>query len=562
MTLATLLEQKVFPKVLKPGRYVGGEMGAQIKTWDPNAIKVAIGYPDLYEVGMSSRGIQIVYQVLNRLSDVLCERFFSPAGDLEKILIEEKIPLFSLENKKPLAEFNFLGFSLQHESVYTNFLNVLHLSGIPFTTKERVEKGGFPFVFAGGPAVSNPLPLADFLDFVILGDAEEVLPELINLYGKENKSDPYEFFKKIADLPGIYVPSLNNKAQKRTLTLEKINLSPTEEVIPLVDTVHYRANLEIMRGCPMFCRFCHASYTNKPERIKKIDALEEEALKLVKESGYGELGLASLSSGDYPGIVDLSKRLSAKLKSTHIKISLPSLRADSMTPELAKVIQENYRSGFTLAPEAGSQRLRNVIRKEITEDDILNAIDFALQARTINFKLYFMIGLPTETDADLQAVIDLSQKIKQKIKHNSRINVTFSFSTFVPKPHTPFQWAGMISEDEIKRKQLFLKQNLTDRQFKMRWHDSRQSIFEGMLSRGDRSLGAVVLKAWQKGCRFDAWGDQFKYDLWLQALNECNLKIEDLTGAWDLDETLPWENIDMGLGVHFLKSEYEQALAV
>jgi radical SAM superfamily enzyme YgiQ (UPF0313 family) len=301
--------------------------------------------------------------------------------------------------------------------------------------------------------------LAGTLDFVILGDAEEVLPELIDLYRKEKTANKYEFLKKLTSVPGIYVPSLNNKAQKRTLVLDKFNLSPTEEVIPLVDTVHYRANLEIMRGCPMFCRFCHASYTNKPDRVKKIDALEEEALKLVKESGYGELGLASLSSGDYPGIVDLSKRLSAKLKSTHIKISLPSLRADSMTPELAKVIQENYRSGFTLAPEAGSQRLRNVIRKEITEDDILNAIDFALQARTINFKLYFMIGLPTETDADLQAVIDLSQKIKLKIKHNSRINVTFSFSTFVPKPHTPFQWAGMISEEEIRRKQLFLKQN-------------------------------------------------------------------------------------------------------
>jgi radical SAM family uncharacterized protein len=561
MSLNALLEQKVFPKVLKPGRYVGGEMGAQIKPWDLSMIKVAIGYPDLYEVGMSSRGIQIVYQVLNRFPDVLCERFFAPAGDLEQILIDEKIPLFSLETKQSLADFNFLGFSLQHESVYTNFLNVLHLSGIPFTTKERFDKGGFPFVFAGGPAVSNPLPLADFLDFVILGDAEEVLPELIDLYRKEKTANKYEFLKKLTSVPGIYVPSLNNKAQKRTLVLDKFNLSPTEEVIPLVDTVHYRANLEIMRGCPMFCRFCHASYTNKPDRVKKIDALEEEALKLVKESGYGELGLASLSSGDYPGIVDLSKRLSAKLKSTHIKISLPSLRADSMTPELAKVIQENYRSGFTLAPEAGSQRLRNVIRKEITEDDILNAIDFALQARTINFKLYFMIGLPTETDADLQAVIDLSQKIKLKIKHNSRINVTFSFSTFVPKPHTPFQWAGMISEDEIRRKQLFLKQNLTDRQFKMRWHDSRQSIFEGLLTRGDQSLGGVVLKAWQKGCRFDAWGDQFKYELWLEALNECGLSIEKLTRAYDLNEKLPWENIDMGLGVHFLKSEYEQALA-
>jgi radical SAM superfamily enzyme YgiQ (UPF0313 family) len=537
-------------------------MGAQVKRWSENAIKVAIGYPDLYEVGMSSRGIQIVYQVLNRLPDVLCERFFSPAGDLEQILINEKIPLFSLESKCSLADFNFLGFSLQHESVYTNFLNILYLSGIPFTSKERFAKGGFPFIFAGGPAVSNPLPLADFLDFVILGDAEEVLPELIDLYRREKNADKQEFLKKLTFIPGVYVPSLNNLAKKRTLALEKFNLSPTEEVIPLVDTVHYRANLEIMRGCPMFCRFCHASYTNKPERIKKIDALEEEALKLVKESGYGELGLASLSSGDYPGIVDLSKKLSAKLKSTHIKISLPSLRADSMTPELAKVIQENYRSGFTLAPEAGSQRLRNVIRKEITEDDILNAIDFALQARTINFKLYFMIGLPTETDDDLQAVIELSLKIKERIKHNSRINVTFSFSTFVPKPHTPFQWAGMISESEIRRKQLFLKQNLTDRQFKMRWHDSRQSIFEGLLTRGDQSLGAVVLKAWEKGCRFDAWGDQFKYDLWLEALEECNLTVESLTQPYDLNQKLPWENIDMGLGVHFLKAEYQEALGL
>lgn len=236
--------------------------------------------------------------------------------------------------------------------------------------------------------------------------------------------------------------------------------------------------------------------------------------------------------------------------------------SDSMTPELAKVIQENYRSGFTLAPEAGSQRLRNVIRKEITEDDILNAIDFALQARTINFKLYFMIGLPTETDDDLQAVIELSLKIKERIKHNSRINVTFSFSTFVPKPHTPFQWAGMISESEIRRKQLFLKQNLTDRQFKMRWHDSRQSIFEGLLTRGDQSLGAVVLKAWEKGCRFDAWGDQFKYDLWLEALEECNLTVESLTQPYDLNQKLPWENIDMGLGVHFLKAEYQEALGL
>jgi radical SAM superfamily enzyme YgiQ (UPF0313 family) len=560
MPTATL-EYEILPKVTKPARYTGGEMGQIKKDWGKTRFKFGIGYPDLYEVGMSSRGVQIIYFLLNQLSNVLCERFFSAAQDMEAILIEKNLPLFSLESHTPLKDFNFLGFSLQHESVYTNFLNVLKLSHIPLTTAERLKTPGkFPYIFTGGPCVANPLPLEPFVDFVLIGDGEELIPELLNCAEKYS-DDPKVFFQKLSEIEGVYVPSLKNPVKKRTLSLENFHKTPNEHIIPLIDTIHYRANIEVMRGCPKFCRFCHASYTNKPERQEKVEKLIPLASETLKKTGYSELALSSLSTGDYEYIVPLAESITQTFKDQHIKVSLPSLRADSITPQLLKAIQSNYRVGLTLAPEAGTQRLRDVIRKDISEEDILSSIQMAVTAGTTRIKLYFMIGLPTETDADIAGIIELSHKIKNLISRNRRISVTFNMSSFVPKPHTPFQWAAQMSMEELDRKQKFLAAHLTDHQFKFRWHDRRMTMFEGFISRGGSEMAPVILKAFEKGCRFDAWQEHFQFDKWMEALSECGINLEDKLKSLDLEDPLPWDHIDMGLGKHFLKQEYQKALA-
>lgn len=562
-----ILEEKILPAVSRPARYIGTELNSVHKEWNSTDIKVCLAYPDIYEVGMSNLGIQILYNILNNKKETLAERTFAPWPDMEARLREDNLPLFSLESIKPLAEFDLIGFSISHELLYTNILTILDLSRIPARSKDRDHS--YPIICAGGPSVFNPEPFADFFDFIFIGEAEEAITEIVDTIRSNKNHKKQELLKKLSEIEGVYVPDFNEKVKKRYLKDLNQNSYPLKPIVPYLNIVHDRATLEIMRGCPRSCRFCQAKYIYSPVRTKNIDILTKQAEEILKRSGFDEISLLSLSSSDYPKIEELARKLADELKKKKISISLPSLRTDTFSLNLVTEILKVRPTGITLAPEAGTQRLRNVINKDLTEEDIINGTSNAFERGADSIKLYFMIGLPTERKEDLEAIAELSRKIlytgreiaKKQGRNPKRIKLTVSLSTFAPKPHTPFQWERQITPEETLGKQKFLKNAIRERAIELRWHDAYASMLEGVFARGDRPLSKVIERAWELGARFDAWSEHFNFKIWEKAFAECGTDPYAYLNERNINEPLPWDFIETGTPKAIIKEEKIKAYA-
>ncbi|MGB9839314.1 TIGR03960 family B12-binding radical SAM protein [Thermovenabulum sp.] len=577
---------RILLRVSKPTRYTGNELNSVKKVEGEFKVRVALAFPDVYEVGMSHLGLRILYHLLNEREDVFAERVFAPWVDFEEQMRKEKIPLFSLESKTPLKKFDFIGFSLQYEMSYSNILNMLELSGIPIKSRDRKDKD--PLIMAGGPCAFNPEPLSDIIDFFVIGEAEEVIHEIIDLYvysRNKNNFNRMDFLLKLAQIEGIYVPSLYEPVYNENGTLKEIkplykNLPakikkrvvkdldkayyPTKIIVPYMDIVHDRAVLEIFRGCTRGCRFCQAGMIYRPVREKNVKTLHNLAKRIIENTGYEEVSLASLSTSDYSSLRELVEILTDEVRNCAVGLSLPSLRIDSFTIDIAKKIQEIKKTGLTFAPEAGTQRLRNVINKGVTEEDLLCSVRGAFLAGWNNVKLYFMIGLPTETYEDLAGIADLAKGVireYREIKGNTKgVQVTVSTSVFVPKPFTPFQWESQIPLQEVENRQNFLKKNLKGPGINYNWHDSKLSYLEAVFSRGDRKLGEVLIKAHKKGCKFDGWNELFSFEKWMEAFKEANID-PDFYALREREEKecFPWEIIDPGIDREFLWEERKKS---
>ena len=543
----------ILPLVMKPSRYTGGELNAVTKPWDTVRLKTAIAFPDVYEVGMSNLAIQIIYGILNEQPDILCERVFSPWADMEAQLREQKIPLFSLESKRPLSDFDLIGISLSYELSFTNALNLLDLGGIPLESAARDER--FPLIFGGGHAAFNPEPVSDFFDFFIIGEIEDLLLEITTLllqytegYRDQRGISKAELLERLSKIEGVYVPSLRNPTRRHMVKDLNAAYVPTRPLVPLLAPVQDRAVIEIMRGCYHRCRFCQAGYVMLPKRERSVEVLTDQARQILKNTGYEELSLLSLSSGSYSQIEPLTVALDSLCTRKKVSLAIPSIRMDTITQPVVDVIQKFKKTSLTLAPEAGTQRLRDLLNKNISDEDIMRAIDIARRSGAKSAKLYFMIGLPTETEADLQGIVDLAYRLRKYLP------ITISVSNFIPKPHTPFQWEPQASFAEIARKQAFLKSRIKGSHLSLRWHDSKLSVLEGVFARGDRSLGKLIKRAWELGCRFDAWDDQLKWECWIQALKEANPSATDDESLFQPylreraeTEPLPWDMIETGV---------------
>lgn len=580
------ITDEILSSVTKPARYVGGEINQILKNLDDVNIRFAICFPDVYEVGMSHLGIKILYHKINERKDCFCERAFAPWTDMEERMREKDIPLYSLETKDELSKFDMVGFTLQYEMSYTNIINMLNLSKIPILSKDRHEG---PFVVFGGPCGYNPEPLAEIGDFFILGEAEEVIDEVLDIYNawKEKKAGREEFLEAISKIEGVYVPSFydieynDDGTIKRRIRkkewypdvikkriIEDLNESyyPEKLIVPLTEIVHDRVMLETFRGCTRGCRFCQAGMIYRPVREKKRDRLLEQADKLLKSTGYDEISLTSLSICDYSDIKNLVLDLMEKHEKKRVGVSLPSLRIDSFSVDLINEIQRVRKTGLTFAPEAGSQRMRDVINKGVTEDDLIRSVKSAFESGWSTIKLYFMIGLPNESMEDVEGISDLSNKVVDvyksipKDKRKKGLSVTVSTSSFVPKPFTPFQWEPQDSRDELIKKQQFLKEKIKNKYITYHWHETPVSFLEAVFSRGDRRLTPVLIKAWQKGCKFDGWQEHFKMDTWIEAFRECGVAPEFYAyRKRDYNEVLPWDFIDIGVNKEYLKAENEKA---
>ncbi|MBE8950817.1 MAG: TIGR03960 family B12-binding radical SAM protein [Quinella sp. 3Q1] len=570
---------KNFFELTKPARYTGGEFNSVTKNFDVTPCRIALALPDVYEVGMSNLGLAILYSILNRRADTLCERVYAPWIDAEKILREENLPLFALESQRPVREFDFLGFSLQYEMIYTNVLNMLDLAKIPLHSAQRVDE---PFIIGGGPCVYNVEPVADFFDFFIVGEAEEVFGEVVEKFIAWKNSGKVggrkNFLKELLNVRGIYVPSFYEplysgekflgmktlegappKILKRVV--KDFDATPTVEkpVVPFMEIVHDRAMLELFRGCSRGCRFCQAGMTYRPVRERKEETLRAMARRLIDSSGWDEISLTSLSSADYSCLSRLIDDLQNDFRNEKVSFSLPSLRIDSFSIELAEKVQAVRKSGLTFAPEAGTQRLRDVINKNVTEENLLTACEAAFAKGWRAVKLYFMLGLPTETDDDIAGIADLAKKVAN-LKRG--VKVTISVSCFVPKPWTPFQWVAQISAAEFERRQNFLKSLITNRAITYNWHNAKLSVLEGVLARGDRRLSAVIEAAWQGGAKFDGWSDLFKPDVWAAAFESCGIDPKNFSERErDFWEPLPWEHTSPGVDKNFLLAEWEKSQA-
>ena len=579
---------RILKKVEKPIRYTGGELNSCIKNLDDIDCRIAFCFPDVYEIGMSHLGLKILYDLYNRRSDVYCERVFAPWVDMEKLMREENIKLFSLETKTPLCEFEFVAFTLQYEMSYTNILNMLDLGGVKLKSKDR--KDGDPFVFAGGPCAYNSEPIVDFFDFIIMGEGEEVNLEVVDCYlkWKKEKKTRDEFLEMIAEIEGIYVPKFydavynddgtfkelirNNehaklKIRKRIIKDMDSLTYPEKWIVPYLNVVHDRVMLEMFRGCIRGCRFCQAGYIYRPVREKSKERLEKLAENLIRNTGYEEISLTSLSTSDYRDFFPLAENLIEKFKPQNVNLSLPTRRLDSISLKLLDRISQVRKSGLTFAPEAGTQRLRNVINKGLTEENIMNACNLAFRSGWNTIKLYFMIGLPTETYEDLDGIVDLANKVVDlyysipKEERTRGLSVTVSASTFVPKPFTAFQWSGQNNIEEIKEKQDYLKKHLTNRAVKFNWHEPEISVIEAILAKGDRRLNDVIYHAWEMGAKFDSWGEFFDYNRWIKAFEDLNIDYKYYSERnINLDENLPWDHIDIFVTKEFLKKEYKRAL--
>jgi len=575
-------------KVEKPARYVGSELNSVIKNKEDVDVRFAFAFPDVYEVGMSHTGMQIIYGLLNSIDNVWCERVFTPWTDMEKIMRDNNIPLYGLESKDELKDFDFVGFTLQYEMSYSNILNMLDLANIPIRSKDRGNN--MPLVIAGGPCAYNPEPLHDIIDLFTIGESEEMLPELMKLYKQEKVKgwNKKSFLERAAKVDGIYVPEFYdviynedgtikerkvlNENAKETITktiIKDLDKSyyPDKSILPYIDVVHDRVVLELFRGCTRGCRFCQAGMVYRPVREKSVNTLYNQAERLIASTGHDEISLTSLSSGDYSCLPDLAVKLLDKYEEQKVSLSLPSLRLDSMTFDIIERIQEVRKSGLTFAPEAGTQRMRDVINKNLTEEQILGPVETAFNLGWSTVKLYFMIGLPGETMEDISGIKELAYKIKdkffqrpkEKIKGNLKVNV--SASCFVPKPFTPFQWVKQDSIEEFYDKAKSLQREIKDNKISFTYHEPKLSYLESVFARGDRRLSNVLIKAWEKGCRFDGWYDMFDFSKWIETFKELNVDPNFYASRErELDEILPWDFIDCGVTKEFLVREYKKAM--
>ena len=555
--------------VSKPVRYLGQEIHSINKNPAEVKFKFCLAFPDVYEMGMSHLGIQILYHILNGKEGIACERVFAPWVDMEKVLRDKRIPLSSLESSTPLNQFDMIGFSLQSDLCFTNVLNILDLSDIPLFSKDRDDR--FPLIIAGGPLTFNPAPMADFLDAMVIGDGEEVILEICGLLlqwketkGKETRSKKEDILKSLSQLEGVYVPSLHtdgHKIRKRVVSDLNQTFFPSCPVIPYMKVIHDRLNIEIARGCKRGCRFCQAGFIHRPYRERSPELIHEILNASLKQTGYEELSLLSLSAGDYSSIGPLLSALMDRFESKKVAVSFPSLRIESVVGQLAEEVKRVRKTGFTIAPEAGTERLRRVINKELDERVLFQGVLDLFSKGWKNIKLYFMMGLPTEKEEDLRGIIELTKKIAS-LGERQRIhpNVNVSVSTFVPKPHTPFQWESQIPLEEMREKLHFLRDGVKRNYLRFKWQDPHLSFLEGIFSLGNKNLSQVLVEAFRLGCRFDGWSDQFQYSLWKEAFEKTGLKMDVHTRKRKTEDTLPWSFIETGMDAQFLWEEYQRGL--
>ncbi|NIS79128.1 MAG: TIGR03960 family B12-binding radical SAM protein [Anaerolineales bacterium] len=570
---------RLLPGVQKPGRYTGGELNQVVKDWSTTPVRVALAFPDIYDLGMSNLGLAILYDILNRQPDVLAERVYAPWTDMEKAMREASIPLHSLETKHPLNEFDILGFSLPYETLYTNTINMLDLAGIPLRTDER--RYDDPLVIAGGHATHNPEPMAEFIDAFVIGEGEDVILEIVRCYQtwKSSGKPRLELHRELAKIWGVYVPSLYQvhylddgtishveplAEEARLPLLKRIvpRLPPpiTNFIVPFIDVTHNRIPIEIMRGCTRGCRFCQAGMITRPVRERSVHEILDAIETSIAQTGYEEVGLLSLSSSDYDDILELVRAVRERFGDDHLNISLPSLRIETFSVELMELLMgTSSRRGFTLAPEAASERMREIINKPVQTEQLLETARQIYQRGWHTIKLYFMIGHPSETLDDVQAIADLCKAVLKQGRAiiGKRAKVHAGVSTFVPKPHTPFQWAPCETQEQIEAKQALLRRQLRGPGLKLNWNQPEETLLEAWLSRGDRRLGEVILRAWRNGAKFDAWQESFKYEAWMQAFEDADIDPMFYTHRErPIDETLPWDHIDAGVKKQFLTEDY------
>lgn len=586
------LSDEILMTIDKPARYIGNEINMAKKDLKNIDVRFCMCFPDVYEIGMSHLGIQILYDMFNRREDTYCERVYSPWVDLDKIMREKNIPLFALETQDPIKDFDFLGITLQYEMCYTNILQVLELSQIPLYAKDRTEE--HPFVIGGGPCSYNPEPIADFFDFFYIGEGETVYDELIDTYKlvKKQGGTRKDYLEKIAHIDGVYVPSFYDveyKTDNTVLSFKKNNENakdairkqvemqlsdtfyPKKPIVPFLKVTQDRVVLEIQRGCIRGCRFCQAGMVYRPIRERDVEFLKDYACQMLKATGHEEISLSSLSSSDYSALQELVYFLIEEFTGKGVNISLPSLRIDAFALDVMSKVQDVKKSSLTFAPEAGTQRLRDVINKGLTEENILKGAMDAFQSGWNRVKLYFMLGLPTETEEDVEGIAVLSDQIAReyytipKDKRNGKVGITASTSFFVPKPFTPFQWSRMNTIEEYLGKQKFLRSKINEqlnrKSIKYNWHEAELSILEGVLARGDRKIGKVIYDAYKAGCMYDSWSEHFDYEKWVQAFEDNKIDMSFYTSRErEIDEILPWDYIDVGVTKDFLWREYKRGV--
>ena len=568
--------ERILPRVRKPGRYTGGEYNEVVKDWEQVDFRVALAFPDIYDIGMSNLGLMTLYDIVNKHRNLLAERAFAPWEDMEEKMREAQMPLYSLESKRPIRDFDLLGISLPYEQLYTNALNLLDLAGMPIRSEER--DAGYPLVIAGGHACYNPEPMAPFIDVFVIGEGEEAILRIIGALRATRHLSRETQLRHIAQLEGCYVPrfyeteynddgtiartypTVEEAPEKVLKTIVPVMPPPlTDFIVPFIETVHNRAPIEIMRGCTRGCRFCHAGMVTRPVRERPVEEILEAMEKILETTGYEEIALLSLSSSDYTHVLELTERIQERFGHLGLNISLPSLRTETVSTMLMDNLGDNRRSGFTLAPEAATEKMRNIINKYVSDEELLETVREIYRRDWRTIKLYFMIGHPQETLEDVQAIVELSKAVlaEGRKHHGKKASVNVGVSTFIPKPHTPFQWEPMDTLDSIRDKIELLQREMRMHGLRLRWNEPLESIYEGFLTRGDRRVANVIERAWRSGAKFDAWYEHFDMDQWREAFAAEGLDMDFYTHRRrPVDEVFPWEHIDVAITRRFLTQDY------